>query len=362
MGKNVTAMAKAQQIAARSSILIILMGSIGDVARGISLVSHLKAHLPKSRITWLVEPICAELVRLHPQIDKVVVFNRSWRLTAIRDLYNELRQNYFDITLDLQRHLKSGIFSLLSWGKRRIGFHRKNAKELNWVFNNEHIGYYPEELPKLEHYFKFTAYLGLPDPLDVDFGLSEFDAYQHLPPTISELQQPVVAVLLGSRWESKDWFVDAYRKLVQHILTIPDLRVVLIGDQSQRSNAHQICDNIPPAAIINLVGKTSLVELTAVLQSAQAAVGPDSGPGHLAAAVGTPYVTLFGPTSPQRTAPYGSRHLVVQTQLECIPCYKKRCPEHTKQCMRDIRVEDVIEKLSAALKTGMILQQHVPNG
>jgi lipopolysaccharide heptosyltransferase II len=327
------------------------MGSLGEVARGLSLVSHIKAQRPQSRITWLVEPKCADLVGLHPQIDNIIIFKRAWSLAAVWHTYQQFRKERFDITLDLQRHLKSGLFSLLSSGKRRIGFHPKNTKELNWIFNNEHIDCFSERLPKLQHYFKFIEYLGFPRPVDVDFGLSELETKTHLPPTLSKLQQPLVAVLIGSRWESKDWFIDGYIQLVQRILDTGALQVALIGGQSQAADAQEICNKVTTKGIINLVGN-SLVELTAVLQRAQAAIGPDSGPGHLAAAVGTPYVTLFGPTSPKRYAPYRCEHLVVQTELECMPCNKRQCPEHTKQCMRAIDADDVMEKLSIALQSG----------
>jgi ADP-heptose:LPS heptosyltransferase len=100
---------------------------------------------------------------------------------------------------------------------------------------------------------------------------------------------------------------------------------------------------------MNLVCKTSLLELVAILKAAAVGVGPDSGPGHLAAAVGTPYVSLFGPTSPKRVAPYGSEHLVVESGVSCAPCYKKECPGLEKLCMRLVTVEAVEEKLSEAL-------------
>ena len=340
-----------QKIVDRPSILIILMGSIGDVARGLSLVSQLKANFSTCRITWLVEPKCAELVGLHPQIDKIIIFNRAWSVIAVLDIYKQLRKEHFDITLDLQRHLKSGFFSLLSSSQRRIGFHQKNAKEFNWIFNNEHIDYFDEKLPKLQHYFKFLEYLGFPEPVHVDFGLSDFDANRYIPHALSELQYPLVAVLLGSRWESKDWFIDGYIQLVQQIIAAGDLHVALIGDRSQVADAQKIFESLNTTGIINFVGKTSLVELTAVLKRAAVAIGPDSGPGHLTAAVGTPYVSLFGPTSPERTAPYDCEHLVVQAELGCKPCYKKQCPEHTKQCMYAIGPDDVIRKLSIALKS-----------
>ena len=330
------------------SILIILMGSIGDVARGLCLVSHIKNHLPDSRVTWLVEPICSEVVRLHPRIDKMIVFNRPRHMLGIRDLHKDLSREHFDITLDLQRHLKSGFFSFLSGAKRRIGFNRRNSGEFNWIFNNEHIPYVRDELdlPKLRHYLKFTEYLGLPEPASLDFGFSCLDEKSHLPDIVAKIGKPFIAMVMGSSWESKDWFFERYYELVKDMLSSMKCPVVLLGDGSQVSSATKLSQNIGSHELINLVGKTSIPELVAVLKAASAGVGPDSGPGHLSAAVGTPYVSLFGPTSPKRAAPYKCEHLVVQPGINCVSCYKKKCPDLDRLCMRRISVESVLEKLS----------------
>lgn len=333
---------------ASPAILIILMGSLGDIIRALCLVCHLKSHWPQSRISWLVEARWAELIRLHRQIDKVIIFRREWRVSALWQLYKELSQQDFDITLDLQRIFKSGLFSLLSGAKRRIGVHRNNAKELNWLFNNEKISYFDENLSKVRHYLKFTEQLGLPEPTVLDFGFESFDNIKMLPPAVVKIPDSFIAVVVGSSWETKDWYFEGYCRLVQQILTFLKLSVVLLGDNSQSSTARRLSKSIDSDKVIDLTGN-SLVEMAAVLKSAAAGVGPDSGPGHLAAAVGTPYVTLFGPTPPDRHAPYGCDHLVVQTESDCVPCYKKRCPDRNRECMYDINPEMVMEKLSTAL-------------
>jgi lipopolysaccharide heptosyltransferase II len=334
---------------ASPSILITLMGSLGDVARGLCLVSHIKTNLPQSRVTWLVEPKWAELVRCHSQIDKIIVFQRAWRISALRHLYKDLNQAHFDITLDLQRILKSGFFSLLSGAARRIGFHRRNAKELNWIFNNEHIGYHSDALSKIRHYLKFTEHLGLPEPHTLEFGFSSLNATKASPRVVTDLKQPFIAVVLGASWESKGWFFEGYLELIRHILSTLKLQVVLLGDGSRKAMAQDLSQSVNLPELINLTGKTSIVELAAVLKKAAAGVGPDSGPGHLAAAVGTPFVSLFGPTSPKRTAPFGYENLVVASSLNCAPCYQKRCPNHQNQCMVSIESSQVVEKLSKAL-------------
>ena len=340
-----------QNIMPAPSILIILMGSLGDVMRGLCLVSHIKQNLSESRITWLVEPQWAELVNLHPQIDKMIVFNRPQGFFAVWRLRKDLAQDHFDITLDLQRHFKSGFFSLISGARRRIGFHRQNAKEFNWLFNNEYIESVSNEIefPKWRHYLKFATYLGFPEPEALDFGISSEDPRIKLPNSIAQIDGPYIAVVMGSSWETKDWFFDKYNRLVKNMVYSDNRTVVLVGDHSKTAEAAKLCDKIDSGKLINLVGKTSLLEVTAVLAAAAAGVGPDSGPAHLSAAVGTPFVTIFGPTPPIRTAPYKCDHLVVQSELDCAPCYKKDCPDLDRQCMRLVAVEMVEKKISEAL-------------
>ena len=332
------------------SILIILMGSLGDVARGLCLISHIKNHLPASKVTWLIEKRRTDLVGFHPRLDKVIAFDRSGGISGVWNLYKALRREHFDITLDLQRLLKSGIFSLLSGARRRIGFHRRNAKELNWVFNNEYIPYCSENHSKLDHYLKFTEYLGLSDPNTLDFGLATLDIERTVPQQVVEIQNNFIAVVMGSSWESKDWNFDGYCNFVQYIIENLDRHAVLLGGNSQKHLAARLIEKLTSPKVIDLTGN-SLFEMTAVLKAAAAAVGPDSGPGHLAAAVGTPYVTLFGPTPANRHAPYGCENLVVHSDLNCAPCYKKQCPEHNNRCMVNIEIDDVAEKISRALGT-----------
>ena len=340
-----------QKTANYPSILIILMGSLGDVTRGLCLVSHIKRNLPQSRISWLVETKWSQLVRLNRQIDRVIIFKRAWRLSALQQLYKNLHEEKYDIVMDLQRILKSGFFSLLAGARRRIGFHRRNAKEFNWLFNNEHIGYYSNDYPKIRHYLKFTEYLGLPEPEDheLDFGFSRLEVTETAPRIITELRHNFAAVLVGTSWDTKNWYFESYLNLVRRILADLKLTVVLVGDDAQRTMAADLVEKINAPDVINLVALTSLPQLAAVLKAAAVGIGPDSGPGHLAAAVGTPFVSLFGPTSPARTAPYGCERLVVKTAIDCAPCYKRRCTRRNKECLSGISVDAVMEKLSMAL-------------
>lgn len=331
------------------AILIILMGSLGDLVRGLCIVAPLKKRFPRGCITWLVEPAWKDIVHLHAGIDSVIVFNRDQPFKGLVQLRKDLHRTHFDITIDLQRHLKSGFFSLLSGAKRRIGFHRHNTKEFNWLFNNEHIGHYDESLPKIDHYLRFIEHLFIPKPKTLDFGLSVSPVTKFVPPPLRAIKSPFVAVVMGSSWVTKDWCQEGYSDLVRDILSNRQVAVVLIGDTSKINSARLLQKETGDKRLVNLTGQTSLLELLAVLKQAAAVVGPDSGPGHMAAAVGTPYVTLFGPTPVARVVPYNCENLVVTPDISCAPCNKKKCPKKNVLCMRNLSMDLLREKLDEAL-------------
>jgi len=345
--------------AAGPSILIVLMGSIGDVARGLCLPPKLKEAFAACRITWLVEPKCRDLVAHHAAIDEVLVFERRRGVAGIFKLWRELKTRRFDITLDLQRHFKSGFFSWVSGAERRLGFHPRNAKEFNWLFNNEWIEFCSEEKSKIQHYLLFLKSLLGVDGVWVEeayknlsFGLEDLDPNISAPGIMKRCGSSYVVLVLGSSWESKDWFKESYLDLARLIKSQTAMQVVLMGDAAQAGLAREISGALEQSAVINLAGETTLWEACALLKGAKAAIGPDSGPGHIAAAVGTPYIALFGPTAPERTAPYGCEHLVMRSKVSCSPCYRRRCPGLNKICLRLIGAEAVMERLKEVLNSG----------
>jgi ADP-heptose:LPS heptosyltransferase len=337
-----------------ASILLILMGSLGDLVRGLCLPYEIKRHWPDTSLTWLVEPGWKSLVENHPLIDEVIVFDRPRGLAAVKTLYQNLKTHRFDLTLDLQRHFKSGLFSLLSGAPIRVGVHPHNAKEFNWLFNNHHLSYFSDQRPKLDHYLKFIEYLGGSPSEIPDFGFSALDADQLSESLSSQLPQSFIAVVMGSSWVSKDWTYDGYRELLRLILAKGGHGVVLVGDRSQTAPASALIKELQSDRLLNFAGRTSLWELAAILKKAVASVGPDSGPGHLSAAVGTPYVALFGPTDPARVAPFRCLPFVVQAKNECRGCYRKTCRFKGPNCMAEITADMVMGRLEQALAAGKL--------
>ncbi len=352
---------KQQPIPHGASILIILMGSIGDVVRGLSLVSALNHARPDCNIYWLVEPICYPIVEGHPNIKKVFLFARAEGIGGVKKLIKDLSGYKFDITLDLQRHFKSGFFSWLSGAPRRIGFNRRNAKELNWLFNTETIPYYPDSLPKILHYLKFIEYLGLEvstPSFDCDY-ITPSESAQSL---LHGLSHPAIGLVLGSSWSSKNWpkkhnldFVECLTKRQSSNREMPLPALVLIGGKSQSSLAESIETKFGKVlTVVNSVGKTGIRDLFWLMKQLVIVVGPDSGPGHICAAVGTKYISLFGPTSPERTAPYGMEELVIKAGVNCSPCYMKKCPFNNRHknlcCMKEISPSYVVERVFSFLE------------
>jgi len=317
------------------SILIILMGSLGDVARGMAVPAPLKKAYPECRLTWLVEPKCLDLIRGHGLLDEILVFQRGSGLKALRELRRELARHKFDIALDLQRHFKSGFFSWLSAANRRIGFHPGNAKEFNWIFNNEYVPRQAPDFPKISHYLEFCRSLAAPVE-EVDFACGHLKGLP-LPEGAESLSgEPFVALVCGSSRPSKNWTLEGYCDLARHLALERKLRTVIVGDRNHRQTAAEICSQVNSSLLMNLAGQTSLHELIAVISRARAGIGPDSGPGHLASLFKVPYVSIFGPTSPRRVAPYGSEDLVVRATPD-------------QACLRAVSAEMVLEKLDVAL-------------
>ena len=333
-------------------ILIILLGALGDVVRGLAVVNALKSASPKSSITWLVEPASAGVVSLHKGIDEVLVFKRKDGLQGVLQLMKDLRARSFDVTLDMQRHLKSGFFSWLSRSPRRIGFNPDDAKEWNWIFNTEYIEARGDSASKIDHYLSFVAKLGCPVPTTLDAGLSHITLGSLSTEWRGRLPGRYAGVILGSSRYSKDWPEEGYRGLLERWSVDGVDTVVLLGDRSKEELARRLEAGSSAVQVVNAVGKTSLEELVGILHGAAVCVGPDSGPGHIAGALGVPHVTLFGPTPAGRNAPRGSEELSVVSALGCSPCRRRVCPGLDKLCMRLISPELVMERLRIALKMG----------
>jgi lipopolysaccharide heptosyltransferase II len=328
-------------------ILIVLLGAIGDVVRALPLANRLRAGYPRAHIAWAVEPRAAPLLEHHPALDAVLVFERAGGIVAFRRFLGLVRRQRFDLTLDLQRHAKSGLVSFASGAPVRVGFHRRNAKELNWLWNTHTIAPVEERGWKVEQYLRFGALLELPEgPPEFGITLTEDEAAR-VATLLAPLDRPFAAFFLGSTWESRLWFPAGFAAVADALAGM-GLATVLLGGEDARGAAAETVA-LAGARLLDLTARTGLREAYGVLARARVAMGPDSGPMHLAAAAGTPVVSLWGATTPARSAPYGSEDLVLVGRVSCAPCYLRHCPIE-RRCMQTITPTRVVRQVRRALE------------
>ena len=347
----------AESVVAPRRVLIVLLGAIGDVVRALPLLGRIRRAWPDAQIAWAVEPKSQAVLEGHPWLDELIIYNRRAPLSFLPFLVR-VRAGHFDLTLDLQRHLKSGIVSIASGARVRVGFDRSNGKEFNHLFSTRQIAPQPPMRLKLMQYQAFADALGLA-PAPVEFGLVASDIERARAAAMLEgASRPRLAVILGSSWPSRIYFPDAIAAVIREMAIArdgcPALFPVLIGSgRDEVALADQVVANLAGAPvlnlpILNLAGRTGLRDLVAIFAECAAAFGPDSGPMHIAAAAGCPVVSLWGATAPERSAPWGFADLALAGAIPCHPCYLRECPIG-RECMRRIAPAEVAAALRRAL-------------
>jgi lipopolysaccharide heptosyltransferase II len=328
-------------------VVIVLPGALGDVVRALPLLGRLRRARPDAWLAWVVEPPSAPLLRGHPWLDDVLLFDRPRGVRAVVPLLRRVRAAGFDVALDLGRSIKSALIARASGAPDRLGFAPADGREGSWLFATRHIPPQGEARSKLEQFFAFGDALGLP-PAPVAFGLEptpeerrEADSF------VAGLGAPLVAACVGSSCPSRRWFPEPTAATLRALRARFGARAVLLGTEADRGFAAAVVAHAGEG-VRDLTGRTTLRQLMAVLARARLAFGPDSGALHLAAALGTPAVSLWGATSPLRSAPLGSEALVLAGEAPCAPCFLARCPID-RVCMRAIGVDDILGRAAAAL-------------
>jgi heptosyltransferase-1 len=265
------------------------------------------------------------------------------------DTLRAIRSERFDVAVDLQGLLKSALWTRLCGAPRRIG--RRHAREGAPLFYNEKIGEHAEfdpAYPLIERYLEPARRLG------ADVARARFV----LPPASAEARQkadsllreageelPLVAFCPRSNWPTKDWPRERWRALA---VKLQDrARVLLIGDQKDADELLAIGEGVP--GVIDLAGRTSLLELAEIFRRCACVVGGDTGPVHLANATGVPpIVMIFGATSFRRSGPLGSEHRAISRSLSCQPCFERSCRFGHLNCLRDISEQEIFEAVISA--------------
>ena len=335
------------------SILIIQLGDIGDVVLSIPAFRTVRENFPKAKVTVAVRAKAHELITQIPWVDGGIAVNEDRRsplgeLRHQREFFSLVRRHRFDLAFDLRTGTRGAILAFLSGAKERVGFLDPDGLWRNRLFT--HLYRLEYRLPQhvSAYYSSLLRAHGL--------TLSEAAPEMRVPPEMRQraakilqaegapAELPVIAIQPFSLWRYKEWDIDKLVLLAKRILANCRASIAITGSPDERSRAEDIVGRFGPDTphVYNLAGKTSLGELSALISACRLFIGLDSAGVHIAAAVGTPTVTIFGPSAPASWAPIGESHAFVQKDLPCVPCRQKGCDgSGISRCLEELEVDEV---------------------
>ncbi|MEX0979374.1 MAG: glycosyltransferase family 9 protein [Pirellulales bacterium] len=332
-------------------ILIVRLSAIGDVMHGLPVLNALRDALPRAFISWIVEGAGGKLLAGHKALDELIVIRRKWLKSpsTVLDVRRRLRGLRLDLAVDLQGLTKSSVAAWLSGARRRIGFDGRDGRELSRWLNNERI--VPTRTHVVDRNLELLAALGVTKPV-VRFDLEDSPTDVRTAREIlaaRHLLERFAVINPGAGWPSKLWPASRFASVARYLGRRHSLGslVVWAGDQ-ERAWAEQIVAG--SAGFARLAPATTLRELAAVARQAMLFVSSDTGPLHLAAAVGTPCVGLFGPMPGERNGPYGPAHVTVQKV--CLQGNSRERRGAGPESMEAISVDDVCEACERTLARG----------
>lgn len=336
-------------------VLVIKLSSLGDVVHTLPAVESLargfEARGEAAEIDWLVEEPASGVLKGHPRLaNLIVVKRRGWSHSPGENLRvaRFLASRRYDMALDFQGLLKSGVWVWLSRARRRIGF--SNYREGSHVFLNEKLPPYDPDVHAVERYLQLARHAGGAEVEDFAYAPGP-EATREAGERLREagVRNGYFVLATRARWATKLWSDGKFAELGTRLVKSTGLKCVLVGGPSDEAALEGLKGAIGPGAV-NLAGKVDLNSLFSIMSRAEFAVTVDSGPMHVAAASGIPVVALFGPTAPWRTGPYGAGHRVIRKDLECSPCFQRRCAD--TKCMDLIGVDEVAGAVEGLLEGG----------
>lgn len=285
------------------NICIVMMSAVGDAVHVLPVINALKRANPKTRITWVLQPAPATLVRGHRSVDEIIIFDRARGLAAFSDVAAELAKRRFDLVINLQVYFKAGIVTALTHAPVKLGFDRARARDFNWLFTNKKIPVSPVQHVQ-DQYFEFLTAVGVsPEPIEWELGPwpGERDWQRTF---TSSIDRPIASIVVATSKPEKDWLPERWAEVADALHEQFGMQVVLVGGKSGREVAAE--------RIVMLNSKhkprselgSGLRNLVSILDASALVLSPDTGPLHMAVALDRPVISLMGYTNPKRTGPY----------------------------------------------------------
>jgi len=337
-------------------VCVIKPSALGDIVQSLPVLSALRARWPEAHLAWVINRGLAGIFDGQPELNQVIPFDRSarglGRIAAMTRLARTLRDGRFDLAIDLQGLLRSGLMTLATRAPRRVGF--ADAREGAALAYTDRVPVPTRQQSTVDINLLVAQSLGCQGPVPpVRLGIGAGEA-AWAEQMLQGLPRPILAIHPGAQWETKRWPAESFAELARRAHAECGAGVVLLGGPGDAQVAQHVAQNLAGPRV-NLAGRTSLLELAAISSAADVFLSGDTGPMHLAAAVGTRVVAVFTCTSPARARPYGPDNRVVATRVSCAASYLKTCS--TKHCMLELSPGRVWPSLAAALGEAVARRQ-----
>ena len=356
MAKNIITFYK--KIINKRSILVIKISALGDVILAVPSLRALRQKFPKAEIKVLVGPESRQVLRGCPYIDEVIICNLNKRDRSLRGLLrlgSNLRNSNFDMVIDLQNNKISHILAALSFAPLRYGY---NNSKFSFLLNRK-VAQIPGAIDPVSHQFRTLNLLGIKNnDKELELWPSEDEekwADDFIKNNWVDLNtQKLIGInpRASRKWISKAWPLESTALLCDELARRYNIRVVVTGTKEDLEDARAL-RSLTKSKPILAAGKTDILKLAALIKKCSLFITTDSATMHIASSMNTPFVALFGPTSPGRHTPPGPKNTVIQHKFDCSPCYKSTCQRNYK-CMKSITVDEVLSRAEKVLKNERI--------
>tara|TARA_R110000824_G_scaffold207027_1_gene392311 strand:+ start:66489 stop:67586 length:1098 start_codon:yes stop_codon:yes gene_type:complete len=339
-------------------IAILRLSALGDVCNLVPTVRALQRQWPDARITWIIGKGEHSLLAGLSGVE-FVVYDKATGIAGMRALWRQLADTRFDVLLHMQQAIRASVLSLGLKADVRVGYDKARAKDAQHWFTQHQLAPHPNA-HVLESFMDFARVLGVEDER-LEWNLPVSDTARNEARVISgESPYLVINPCSNVRLRNfRNWSVEGYASVIEHAWVQYGLKSVLTGGGSalEREIGDQIEALCQPGSVINAIGGTSLKGVLALIDHAQAVIAPDTGPIHMANAMGTPALGLYASTNPQRAAPYLWRDFAVNAYPQAVRTYLHKSVDEVNwgqrvrhpSAMMLIKADDVIAKLDTLL-------------
>ncbi|QEP43649.1 lipopolysaccharide heptosyltransferase family protein [Ectothiorhodospiraceae bacterium BW-2] len=345
-------------------LCLVRLSALGDISHTLPLLRRLQQQWPKCRISWIIGKTEYQLVKSIAEVEWIV-FDKKGGWRSYTSLWHQLQHYQFDAILHLQMSIRASLIVARLNSPIKLGFDRQRAKDMQWLFTNHTIAYRPRQ-HVVESLLEFATALGVAPslaPLQWRLPIGADAAAWFTSLTLRPLAtQPLVVVSPCASKAQRNWLIDRYAAVIDHLQHHYGVQVVLSGGGSDTERHYgeaisRLCTLTP----LNLIGQTSIQQLLYLLAQASVVIAPDSGPAHLATAVGTPVIGLYAATNPDRARPYLSQQWLVNRYPEAVEQFLGRQPHKVRwgqrvnhpEAMALISVAEVLARFEQLSQTAL---------